>query len=71
MILHLLSTTVMVRLGCVSGNLMTCVRPVSRKLRERGERIVMILAEVDRKGAASLLERTGGDIGRAVELASR
>ena len=36
MVLHLLSTTVMVRLGYVSGNLMTHLLPASDKLRERG-----------------------------------
>jgi len=71
MILHLLSTTAMVRLGYVSGNLMTHLRPVSTKLRERSERIVMTVAGLCRADAVRLLERTDGDIARAVQLASR
>ncbi len=39
MVLHLLSTAVMVRLGRVSGNLMSHVRPASQKLKRRAERI--------------------------------
>ena len=35
MVLHQLSTAVMVRLGRVSGNLMSHVRPASQKLRRR------------------------------------
>ena len=71
MVLHLLSTTAMVRLGYVSGNLMTHLRPASTKLRERAERILMALADVDREEAARLLDRTEGDIAGAVELARR
>ena len=71
MVLHLLSTTTMVRLGCVSGNLMTHLRPVSTKLRERSERIVMAVAGVDRAAAVRLLERADGEVARAVELSGR
>jgi N-acetylmuramic acid 6-phosphate etherase len=66
MVLHLLSTTVMVRLGYVSGNLMTHLKPASNKLRERGRRIVMALAGVSWDEATRLLEETEGDISEAV-----
>ena len=50
---------------------MTHLRPASTKLRERAERILMALADVDREEAARLLDRTEGDIAGAVELARR
>ncbi len=66
MILHLLSTTVMIRLGRVEGNLMTKVRPASQKLRRRAERILMQLAAVDVATARRLLEETDGDVEEAL-----
>jgi N-acetylmuramic acid 6-phosphate etherase len=60
--LHLLSTTVMVKLGHVHGNLMTSLRPVSNKLRQRAVRIVMALGDVDEARARELLEGSGGDV---------
>lgn len=66
MVLHLLSTTVMVRLGRVEGNLMANLNPASRKLQQRAVRIVMSLADVDEASARSLLEATDGDVQRAL-----
>ncbi len=71
MVLHLLSTTVMVRLGFVSGNLMTNLNPASAKLRRRAERIVMSLTDVDREQAAALLEACGGSVADAISRAQR
>jgi len=71
MVLHMLSTAVMVRLGLVDGNLMVNMVPASDKLRERGVRIVMMLAEVDATQAAACLESAGGNAARAVALARR
>ena len=51
MVLHLLSTTVMVRLGYVSGNLMSNVQPASRKLQERAVHILMTLSRTEREEA--------------------
>ena len=67
MVLHLLSTSVMIRLGYVSGNLMANLRPASEKLKDRAVRILMTLGRLDRARAAALLEASGGD----VALASR
>ena len=69
MVLHLLSTTVMVRLGFVAGNLMTNLRPASAKLRRRAERIVMALADVDQEQAVALLEACGGSVADAISRA--
>ena len=69
MVLHLLSTTVMVQLGRVQGNLMTNVTPVSDKLRERAVRIVVQLAGVDANEARRLLDRNGDSVAAAVRKA--
>jgi N-acetylmuramic acid 6-phosphate etherase len=71
MVLHLLSTTVMVKLGYVSGNLMTHLAPASEKLRRRAQRIVMTLAGVDAERAAQLLSECDGDVAAAVRRARR
>jgi N-acetylmuramic acid 6-phosphate etherase len=71
MVLHLLSTAVMVRLGYVTGNLMTHLRPASSKLRERAARIVMELAGVDQAEAARLLHECEGDASAAIARARR
>ncbi|HVN38725.1 MAG TPA: N-acetylmuramic acid 6-phosphate etherase [Myxococcota bacterium] len=65
MVLHLLSTTVMIRLGCVSGNLMSQLRPSSVKLRDRAVRILMELGRLDHARADSLLSSCGGDVAEA------
>ena len=69
MVLHLLSTTVMVRLGLVHGNLMTHLRPPSEKLRERAVRILMELSRCDEKRAAELLAACDGNVSAAVARA--
>ncbi len=67
MLLHLLSTTVMVRLGYVEGNLMTHLNPGSRKLQRRAVRIVMALGPADEQRAQEVLEACSGDVNAAVE----
>ena len=69
MILHLLSTTAMVRLGYVSGNLMSNLRPASDKLRERAVRIVMDLGDLDQDAAEALIDVCEGDIAEATRRA--
>ncbi len=68
-ILHMLSTTVMVRLGRVQGNLMTHMQPSSAKLRRRAVDIVMRLGGVDEVRAAQLLARCAGRVREAVRAA--
>jgi N-acetylmuramic acid 6-phosphate etherase len=58
----------MVRLGRVSGNLMTGVRATNRKLRERALWITTELAGCSRVEAERALAATGGDVERALEL---
>jgi len=69
MVLHTLSTTVMVRLGYVSGNLMSNVRPASQKLRDRAVRILMALGGLDHDAATDLLEQCDGNVAEATRRA--
>jgi len=62
MVLHLLSTTVMVRLGRVEGNQMTNLVPSSRKLERRALRILCTLGRVDQKRALQLLRECHGSV---------
>jgi len=71
MILHTLSTAVMVRLGRVQGNLMTGLRAVNSKLHERGVRILCELARVDAAAAERALEAAGGSVEAALEALAR
>jgi len=68
MVLHLLSTTVMVQLGYVKGNLMTHLVPSSQKLRERAIGILESMSHLNFEQAARLLDKHGGSV--AVALAN-
>jgi N-acetylmuramic acid 6-phosphate etherase len=69
MVLHTLSTAVLVKLGYVSGNLMTNLVPSSRKLRRRAEGLIAALAGVSPERAAELLDACHGSVRAAVARA--
>lgn len=56
MVLNMISTGTMVRLGKVYGNLMVDVRPTNSKLVDRAERIVMSATDADRALAQQTLQ---------------
>ena len=56
MVLNMISTGTMVRLGYVSGNRMSNLQPKNIKLRERAVRIVMAETGVDEETAEAALE---------------
>lgn len=60
MLLHLLSTATMVRLGRVQGNRMTNLSAANQKLRERALGIVMDLGNIDEARARQLLRDHNG-----------
>src|SRR6266699_2140882 len=60
LVLNTLSTGAMIRLGRAYGNLMVELMAVSDKLRDRGERIVMECAGVDRGAARGAIAAAGG-----------
>ncbi|MBV9761825.1 MAG: N-acetylmuramic acid 6-phosphate etherase [Acidobacteriaceae bacterium] len=59
LVLNMISTGVMIRLGYVFGNLMVNVQPTNSKLADRARRIVSTVAEVSYEQASSLLDRAG------------
>jgi len=59
LVLNMLSTGTMVRLGYVYGNLMVNVQPTNVKLCDRAARIIATITGLSHSDAASLLERAG------------
>jgi N-acetylmuramic acid 6-phosphate etherase len=68
LVLNMLSTLAMVRLGKTYGNLMVDVRVTNAKLRDRATRIVEQVAGVDPTAAASALAEAGDDAKVAVTM---
>jgi N-acetylmuramic acid 6-phosphate etherase len=62
LVLNMISTATMVRLGYVSGNRMSNLQPKNIKLRERAVRIVMAESGVDQAAATAALEASGWKI---------
>lgn len=60
LVLNMLSTTVMIRLGYVYGNLMVNVEPRNEKLRDRAARITSELTGVSYETAAAAVQAGGG-----------
>jgi len=61
LVLNMLSTATMVRLGYVSGNRMTNVLPRNSKLRARAIRIIMAESGSDEATARAALDKSGDD----------
>jgi N-acetylmuramic acid 6-phosphate etherase len=59
LVLNMLSTGVMVRMGYVYGNLMVNVQPTNEKLTDRGRRIIASIAGVSYDEASRLLAEAG------------
>ncbi len=59
LVLNMLSTAIMVRMGYVYGNLMVNVQPTNEKLTDRARRIIMTIADVSYYEASCLLEQAG------------
>ncbi len=62
MVLNMISTATMIRLGYVTGNRMTNLSARNEKLRARAVRIIQAEAEVDEPAAREALEEAGGDL---------
>ena len=69
MILNMISTAVMVKLGKVYQNMMVDVQTNNNKLMQRACKIVMELGEVNKKEASELLIETGNQIKTAILMA--
>jgi N-acetylmuramic acid 6-phosphate etherase len=66
MVLNMLSTGVMIRLGKTYGNLMVDVQATNAKLRARARRIVEEACGLTPDAAAALLEASGGEVKTAI-----
>jgi N-acetylmuramic acid 6-phosphate etherase len=71
LVLNMLSTASMVRLGKVYGNLMVDVQTTNIKLVDRAVRIVMQITEVPRETAQYLLEKANGSAKVAIVMHRR
>lgn len=67
MVLNMISTATMVRLGYVSGNRMSNMQARNTKLRERAVRIVMAEAGLDQAVATRELESSGWNVRNTIE----
>ena len=68
MVLNMLSTATMIRLGKVYGNLMVDVRPTNTKLRRRAVRILQQAAGAGSEAARAALEETGYEVKPALVM---
>ena len=67
MVLNMISTATMVRLGYVSGNRMSNLQARNVKLRDRAVRIIMAETGLDHDAAAAALESAGANLRVALE----
>ena len=68
LVLNMLSTAAMIRLGYVDGNRMTHMLPRNAKLRARSLRIVRAETSVGEDAARDALERAGGELPVAIVM---
>jgi len=68
LVLNTLTTSAMVLLGKVHGNLMVDLQVTCTKLQDRGERILMELLQVERDRATELLVGSGGSVKTALVM---
>ena len=66
MVLHMISTAAMIRLGHVYQNYMVGVRPTNRKLRERACTILSHVTGVEAETAALALRKSENDVKVAI-----
>ena len=69
LVLNMISTGAMIRLGHVYGNLMVNVQPKNTKLVDRARRIVAVAAGVSYERAGQLLEAAGNSVRTAILMA--
>jgi N-acetylmuramic acid 6-phosphate etherase len=68
MVLNMITTTSMIRMGKVYENLMVDLQPKSQKLRERSKRIMTILGGMTYEEASRTLRSAGGDLKTAIVM---
>lgn len=71
LVLNMLTTGAMVRLGKTYGNLMVDLQTTNQKLLHRSQRMIRDLTGIAADEAAALLERCGGDLKTAIVVQQR
>jgi N-acetylmuramic acid 6-phosphate etherase len=71
LVLNMISTAVMVKLGHVYGNLMVNVQPSNQKLEDRALRIIQQAAGVSMERAIELLEQSGRNVRTAIVMSKK
>ena len=71
LVLNMITTTTMVRLGKVWGNLMVDLRATNAKLRDRGARILADQCGLSRVQALDTIDRAGGRVKTALVMTVR
>ena len=68
LVLNMISTASMIRMGKVYSNLMIDLKPVSEKLRSRARRILKILTGIDSKAANEIFEQSERNLKAALVM---
>jgi N-acetylmuramic acid 6-phosphate etherase len=68
LVLNMITTTTMIRLGKVYGNMMVDLQMKSRKLEERAKRVLMIATGASYEAAERTLRRAGGHVKTAIVM---
>ena len=68
MILNMISTVTMVKLGKIYDNLMVDLKAVNKKLLDRGTRIIMQITDLDYRLASDLLESADKEVKTAIVM---
>jgi N-acetylmuramic acid 6-phosphate etherase len=68
MVLNMLSTGVMIKLGYVYSNLMINVKPINKKLKERIVDMINIVTNEDKDKIRKILEKNGYNAKNAIEV---
>lgn len=68
LVLNMITTGAMIRLGKTYGNLMVDLRAMSQKLVDRGERILMEVCGVAREDARRLIDDANGSVKTAIVM---
>ena len=71
LILNMISTTTMVKMGKVYGNLMVDLQVVNEKLRDRGTRIIKKLTDLNYREAGKILKDSGGSVKIALIMVNK
>jgi N-acetylmuramic acid 6-phosphate etherase len=68
MVLNMLTTGAMIRIGKTWGNLMVDLQATNLKLKDRSERILMQTCGLSRDAARGLLDSAGGHVKTAIVM---